>query len=353
MQLAKEAYARNVERYSGKLNNDEILSLTADQANAAFGELNYAKLGRNPTVQDALRLTFLAPDFLEARGRFVGQALKPYGKEQAAALIRGALGMYVAARIANKIFDDDWHWDKPFSLVVGDNEIQLRSVPGDIVHLISDPQNFVYHRLNPVFIRPIMEAITGRDQYGHTKTTSEQLTDYITGFIPIPIQGLSDPEKKIWESFLSSIGASVYKTKTGFEKALTDKVRDRVTVTMSPESREHYRLVNQYSNAWRDALADNNKDAISQLKKEILADAEDGKLYREDVVRIIDYIKHDKVERLAKQSTIEELIDAWPQATDAQKTQYESILKEKIFNLRQDHPERFRELLPKIRKAIQ
>ena len=352
MQMAKEAYVRNVERYSGKLTNDEILSLTADQSNAAFGELNYAKLGRNPTTQDALRLTFLAPDFLEARGRFVGQALKPYGREQAAALIRGALGMYVAARIANKVLDDDWHWDKPFSLVVGEDEIQLRSVPGDIVHLISDPRSFVYHRLNPVFIRPIMEAITGRDQYGHFKTTSEQITDYVTGFVPIPLQGLSDPEKKIWESFLTSIGASTYKTKTGFEKTLTDKVRNRITVTMTPESREHYLLINQYSNQWRDALKDGNKVEISELKKKILADAEAGKLYKEDVVKIIDYVQHDKVERIAKQATAEELVDAWSEATESQKVQYEPILKEKIFNLRKDHPERFKELLPKIKKAV-
>jgi hypothetical protein len=197
-----------------------------------------------------------------------------------------------------------------------------------------------------------MEGLMGRDQYGHVKTGPEQIKDYITGFVPIPLQGFSDPEKKIWQAFLSSIGASTYKTKTGFEKTLTEKVRDRITVTMTPESREHYQMINHYSNLWRDALADNNTEAIAELKKNILADAESGKLFKEDIVKIIEYVKHDKVERLAKQSTIEELIDAWPQASEAQKAQYEPILKEKIFNLRQDHPEKFKELLPKIRKAI-
>jgi hypothetical protein len=197
-----------------------------------------------------------------------------------------------------------------------------------------------------------MEAVTGRDQYGHHKTAPEQLTDYVTGFVPIPAQGLSDPQKKLWESAISSMGASVYKNRTGFEKSLTEKVRDRITVTMSPESKQHYAIVNDYSNRWRDAIKTDDKEAIKSIKSEILADANSGKLFKEDVVKIIDYVKHDKVDRLAKQATIEELVDAWPEATEKEKAQYEPVLKEKIFNLRQDHPERFKEMLPKIRKAI-
>jgi hypothetical protein len=66
-------------------------ALTASQANAAFGGLNYRLLGRNKTLQDVFRLTFMAPDFTEARARFVGQAAKPYGHEQLTALVGGAL----------------------------------------------------------------------------------------------------------------------------------------------------------------------------------------------------------------------------------------------------------------------
>ncbi len=93
MAMAREALERNLKRYAGKMSEDQIYALTANQANAAFGELNYTMLGRNKTMQDVLRMALLAPDFLEARGRFVGQALKPYGREQAVALIAGALGL--------------------------------------------------------------------------------------------------------------------------------------------------------------------------------------------------------------------------------------------------------------------
>ena len=91
MTMALEALERNQARYQGKLTDGQIAELTAHQANAAFGELNYKLMARSPTVQDALRLGFLAPDFLEARSKFVGQALKPYGKEQ-----RVALGLMAA-----------------------------------------------------------------------------------------------------------------------------------------------------------------------------------------------------------------------------------------------------------------
>src|SRR4029077_6570362 len=90
MKMALEAYDRNMSRYGPDTKTaftpDQIAELTASQANAAFGEMNYKLLGRSPTTQDFLKLTVLAPDFLEARTRFIAQALKPYGKEQRAAL---------------------------------------------------------------------------------------------------------------------------------------------------------------------------------------------------------------------------------------------------------------------------
>ena len=95
MEMATRAYGRNKTRYGKKLTDDQIQFLTGQQANAAFGELNYDMMGRNKTFQDVMRLVLLAPDFLEARARFVGQAVKPYGHEQfMAAAVRGALGMY-------------------------------------------------------------------------------------------------------------------------------------------------------------------------------------------------------------------------------------------------------------------
>jgi hypothetical protein len=155
MSMAQHALTRNMERYAGKLSQDQILRLTGEQANAAFGELNYKMLARNKTFQDVVRLIVLAPDFLEARGRFVGQALKPYGREQQRALILGAATMYVGARILNQIVNNDPDWDPAhaFSVRVGRRLFAMRTVQGDLVHLVTDPRSFAAHRLNPITTR--------------------------------------------------------------------------------------------------------------------------------------------------------------------------------------------------------
>lgn len=243
MTLAIEAYHRNIDRYAGKLNHDQILELTSEQANAAFGELNYKMLGRSQSMQDALRLTLLAPDFLEARARFAGQAVKGiaepigklfgdketgYGAEQARALfIKNTIGVYVAARILNTLVDDDPHWDKPFSLVVRDKknpensrEYTLRSVAGDIVHGISDPRNFTYHRLNPLYVRTGIEAATGRDEYGQPRSMYEQAKDMVLTGTPLAIQGKIRKSDESWfNSMLNSLGVSNYRYRSSAERA--------------------------------------------------------------------------------------------------------------------------------------
>src|SRR5205807_6731544 len=50
----------------GKVSLSEIKALSASQANAAYGHLNYSDLGRNPTIQHLLQWGLVAPDFLEA-----------------------------------------------------------------------------------------------------------------------------------------------------------------------------------------------------------------------------------------------------------------------------------------------
>jgi hypothetical protein len=124
---------RNRERYAGKYTEDQIAELSAKQANAAYGELNYRAMGRNKTMQDVFRLAGLAPDFLEARGRFVAQALRPEGAEQRAALIRLTATLYGTARIMNMALNNgNPRLDKPFSVTYKDKDFFLRSVPGDI-----------------------------------------------------------------------------------------------------------------------------------------------------------------------------------------------------------------------------
>jgi len=189
VKTALDILDRNRERYASKYTPDQIAELSAKQANAAYGELNYRQMGRNKTVQDAFRLIGLAPDFLEARGRFVAQALRPEGAEQRMALLRLTAVLYGAARVTNMALNNgNPRIDKPFSVTYKGKDYFLRSIPGDIAHLVSDPRSFFYTRLNPTTTKPLIEELTGRDEFGRQRTTSQHFWDTLKGWSPIAVQ---------------------------------------------------------------------------------------------------------------------------------------------------------------------
>jgi len=207
MNMATHALERNMARYGKQLTEDQIYELTANQANAAFGELNYKMMARNQTVQDTMRLFLLAPDFLEARSRFVAQALKPYGAEQRAALALMGASLYVAGRVLNQALDGDPHYDKPFSIFHEGREYRLRTVLGDVSELAEKPNTFFMNRLSP-FGRTGVEFLTGRNAQGIKRSAVEQAEDFLSWFVPIPAQ--VQPSSTTASTILSSIGLSNY-----------------------------------------------------------------------------------------------------------------------------------------------
>lgn len=209
-----------------KLSEDEVYHLTANQMNAAFGELNYAMLGRSATQQDALRLAMLAPDFFEARSRFAWQAITKYGGrphlnsgklvigEQGKALMYGAAALYLTARVMNKILDDQYHFEpkNAFNVVYNGKAYSLRTVQGDLVHAASDFQGFLRNRLNPIWGHAAMEFVTGRDNFGRTRTLGQQAEDAAKNVIPISLKGLfSGREQNLYESLLNSFGITEHR----------------------------------------------------------------------------------------------------------------------------------------------
>lgn len=203
MGMAIDALERNREKYPA-LSEDQLQYLTAREGNAAFGEQNYRDLARHPTYQDALRTFLLAPDFLEARGRFVGQALTRYGGEQRTALLIGAAVMYTTGRLLNKALDDDYHWDKPFEVIYNGKSYSLRTVQEDVWRLLTDTRKFSYNRLNPLYGRTLLEAATGRDYAGRKRTPFDQLKDVASTIIPISLRRRDD--QSLWEAFQNSVG---------------------------------------------------------------------------------------------------------------------------------------------------
>lgn len=224
------ALERNRSRFKN-LSNDELYHLTANQMNNAFGELNYDMIGRSKTTQDVMRLALLAPDFLEARAGFAGQALTKYGREQFAALALGAVTLYVTSRIINKLLTGEYHFEpkNAFSVVYNKRAYSLRTVQGDILHAINEPGKFIYNRLNPTFGRTLMEFFSKRDVFGRQRSGLQQLKDFAKTIVPISLRGLINPrEQTLWESFLNAIGiterrstqqSTVYQLAENFRKA--------------------------------------------------------------------------------------------------------------------------------------
>ena len=218
-----KAYASDLA--SGRRTVDDIYHMTANQANAAFGELNQITLERSKTMQDALRLIFLAPDFLEARGRFALQALRKGGgdprtldywkkggpitnNEQRMALAFGAMGLWGFARIANLMINGQMHNEPEnlFSVVYKGRSYGLRTVQGDILHLMTHPVQFWMSRLNPLFGRTLLEAASGRDYFGRKRSPLEQLWDMVSTVEPASIR--HSREHTIWESLLNAGGVT-------------------------------------------------------------------------------------------------------------------------------------------------
>lgn len=282
MDLWEHAYKRNLERFSkdiqsGKISENQIAVMTSRQANAAFGNLNYEAMGRNPTLQDFLQGVMLAPDFLEARGRFAGHVAKPfYWREQARAIGLLAITMFTGARILNKMLDDNYHWEEPFAVVVSGRKYRLRSVPEDLWEAYHDPTRFIYNRVSP-FMRIIGELGTHTDYrgayIGYGKTIKNALTSWIplgmkevfgeaTKDLPETFKLPRNPDMSLIESFTSSIGLHGSKYFTGTEKMISQRYKERFGIgTMPPDAQEKAIIKKQI----REKLNEGNEDEAMQL----------------------------------------------------------------------------------------
>lgn len=198
------------------LTDEQIAMRVGDSINNAFGELNrifLGRLGRDPETQRYLRLLFLAPDFGEARLRFVGKAFTKRGFEERLALATMFTTLYVGARYGNWLShgDAEWDWRRAFSVKVGQHWWSMRSVVGDLDHALGDFGRFAYVRLNPLFSRTLADALFGRDISGRKLTWMDISKRLAEQLLAIQLGGLARPDQRVWESFVTSMGVSVYR----------------------------------------------------------------------------------------------------------------------------------------------
>jgi hypothetical protein len=236
---------RNMHKYGGtkpgkeaQLTRDEIHLTSAAQTNAAFSGqdpafFRHLSFMNNRTFKAAEHLVMFSPDFTKARGQFVAQGFSKFGHEQRLALIRGALVMYATARVINAALNHDkgfkgahWEPESAFTVVTpqswgsvwGNKAISMRTVYGDIARLIQDPVGWGYNRLNPVTLRPTIEFMTGRDNFGRQETKEHFFKNYAKQSTPIPIQKLfTTSDEGFVESFFTALGANMATYRTPLE----------------------------------------------------------------------------------------------------------------------------------------
>jgi len=323
MKMALAALDRNMKRYGGELSEDQIYKLTANQANAAFGELNYRSLGRNKTMQDVLRLALLAPDFLEARARFVGQAIRPYGREQSAALLLGAAVMYGVARVANQLLDDDAHWDKPFSLVYKGHEYAPRTIQGDIWHLASDPRGFAMNRLNPATTRAATEWLTGRDWRGVKRDASDQLLDYLKSAAPIPAQGFITKHGTSWRTQVTKaiLGAVGVNEKENLTAAERDARNYTSETRVAPASRPQLGILRKY----RKQIGEGELD-----ERSLAADTAAGRITPKDRAELIKESRTPRLGRDFADLNFDQALEVWGEMNQQERQQNRAELVKKF-----------------------
>ncbi len=198
LKTASKLLDRNLHLFSqemadGKLSREDVAALSADQANAAYGHLNFVAMARNPTAQHIFGLAALAPDFLEARLRFTAQAAQgiagKIGREQLKAMGILFFSQFVLTRLWNKAMDDDYHFDEPFSAFYHGRSYTLRSVPEDVWKSITHTAQFISGRESPA-LRTGIQLLTGRNYRGERTDAVDTLREAAASAVPISVRDL-------------------------------------------------------------------------------------------------------------------------------------------------------------------
>lgn len=226
----KRLYGKNLELFaddirSGKATKEQVGYLTSNQVNARFGHQNYADIGRDPTFHHILSMATLAPDFWISNIKNYGQVLQgmagaKVGRQPLQAFVVTAGTIWLASRILNKALDDKYHFDEPFSVVVGNRKYTMRNEAQDLAHLYQNWQGYVMGRLGPV-ASSVFEALAKRNWRGELVDTMDVLKEAAVKAIPISLKwvpGASQIEEAMTgrkrtvsraEEFMSSQGIQV------------------------------------------------------------------------------------------------------------------------------------------------
>lgn len=309
---------------------DELYQAVANKVNANFGGLNYKAMGRAASTQDAARLFLLAPDWFESELRSAGNAFGKFGAPQRADIARMVAYTYGVARVLNLINTGHLHPEHPFGVVSQDGKkvYTVRTLPGDILHAGEDPRGFLFNRTNPLLTRTAMEGFTGRDQLGRERTMRQQLGDLARQVVPISAQGIpgvnNRTDESWWQSLSRSLGVTAATNRTPAEKLAMQFGSERVPGGAVSDAQEAQR-------AQRRAMVNGLRSG--HLTAESLADAVDkGAISRDEALAVARESAMSPLAWSASGLTLDQGLQVWNAASDAEKQELYPILSKKADN---------------------
>jgi hypothetical protein len=318
--------------------------VAGQMANARFGGLNYLAMGRSKELQDIMRLTLLAPDWIESQIRDTGFALA-YPKIGATDLARIAIYNFTAARALNYMVSGKPHMEEPFGVVSEDGKkvFSVRTMPSDIMHAVSDPVGFAANRLNPVTVRTAVEAITGKDKMGHTRSMAEQVSDFFQNMTPIPAQGMVDklrgterPNSSAWDSAASAAGATTRANLSPAEQTAYQIASQRAGSGPVPSeqlSRHHLMF----------GLEDRIRSGDQSAMNDVQSAAQTGMLAPDDVKKIMTDSRVSRLQSVTKNLPMSNALDVWDKASNAERSDMAPALIKKMVAFRKTENQKLTE----------
>ncbi|HEX3682199.1 MAG TPA: hypothetical protein VHU83_06620 [Bryobacteraceae bacterium] len=328
---------------------DQVATKAADDTNNRFGLQNWGALGTSKSVQDAMRLGLLAPDWLTSEMRLGLSLFRSGSKILWQDVGRISAGMVLAARVGNMLVSGNPRWDQPFGIVLPGNSkrddvvLSMRTLPGDVVHWMADWHGAAETRLSPGFTRPLLELITQRDRNGRRVLPENQITDYLTAIAPIPLQNVlqrqdvsMDDKEKLALGF-TKLAASVYPARSEAEKLAQQYAYDRnKSGPVDPDDLpKHLRIT---------ALMDGMRTGkIPPAQAYQVVPAAEAK-------KLIADAKLTPLQGYVSRLPLGEMLDVYALATGKERQQIHPMLMRKRFAYLEKTPARFRADDPTFRK---
>lgn len=335
-------FAERLEKTNPNLDEMTRYKVAGQLANQRFGGLNYLQMGRSQTAQDILRLTLLAPDWMESNLRDFASTMGSFGKLTGFDLGRIALYNFTVAQTLNLLNTGKMHLDTPFGVQSQDGKkvYSVRTMPQDIFHALTAPRDFALNRLNPVISRSALEALTGRDNEGHLRDLGDQLKDLLTNATPMPLQGIVNavtgnvhPGESFGDYPRLAAGVTSRANNSPAETLAYRLASENSSSDSLPSDQvEHFRKIASYE----DRLRDGDQSVAEELQKQMAA----GEISSSDFRNIIDGAKRSRLQSVVNRLNMSNAIDVWNLATNDEREGIAPIIAKKMFSFRRSEAQK-------------